>query len=302
MPFSALEVRVRESPFWVPLHFLPWLLGIDKATNLISTSPKILLGDPITAPLPLTSAHFSTLGEVTSILRLEVKSWCEGKAWMHPTLGNSTLCEKKKFTQKKGEIHALQVSRWTHTVNHQLYGASYHYKNQFFMWGKLLSWVFSTWPSHLNLCVATIFSWTNQRTVDALMKIWLSTAFKSSSYYIPKQSSNEGSYCKSIVVLLAFASVRSKLFPCELMDRNHIYYLKNVMKDTLVKFHSQNFSHLLDQCVKKAERGEKKKNRKSMPVKDYRWPSCPDVILLMQSKFIPWCHFIAQQHLLITTI
>lgn len=47
---------------------------MDKATNLISTSPKILLGDPITALLPLTSAHFSPLGEVTSILRLEVKS------------------------------------------------------------------------------------------------------------------------------------------------------------------------------------------------------------------------------------
>jgi len=101
MPFLALEVRVKESPFWVPLHFLPWLLGMDKATNLISTSPKILLGDPITALLPLTSAHFSPLGEVTSILRLEVKSWCEGKAWLHPALGNSTLCEKKKFTQKK---------------------------------------------------------------------------------------------------------------------------------------------------------------------------------------------------------
>lgn len=36
-----------------------------------------------------------------------------------------------------------------------------------------------------------------------------------------------------------------------------MYYLKNVMKDTLVKFHSQNSSHLLDQCVKKTERRKK---------------------------------------------
>lgn len=36
-----------------------------------------------------------------------------------------------------------------------------------------------------------------------------------------------------------------------------MYYLKNVMKDTLVKFHSQNSSQLLDQCVKKTERRKK---------------------------------------------
>lgn len=58
MPFLALEVRVRESPFWVPPHFLPQLLGMGEATNLISTLCKTLPGDPITAQLPLTCAHF----------------------------------------------------------------------------------------------------------------------------------------------------------------------------------------------------------------------------------------------------
>lgn len=57
MPFLAWEARVRESSSWVSFHFLPWLLGLDKTTNLISSSCKTLPGDPIIAWLQLTWAH-----------------------------------------------------------------------------------------------------------------------------------------------------------------------------------------------------------------------------------------------------
>lgn len=139
---------------WVLLHFFPWLLGLDKARDVIPSSCKTLPEDPIIAWLPLTWAHWKNPHLLQDWgWRPDMQVRVVSYLWKQHFVWKEEVCMEKK-------VRSVSYS-WSRRI-HTHYQLSHTKMSLLPLWEQMLftrqaalRWIFSMWQFFI--CVQLSF-------------------------------------------------------------------------------------------------------------------------------------------------